>query len=179
MSAVRYIKAAIVCLTVSVLLIPIQAYGQNRYRVNVIKVSNAETKIRVSEVSVLDQLSTSYECIGFANDGDRVVNAVRFRFTYVDAARHVDGSDTLERRGPFRPGAVENVPKVVEGKRYEYGALERVPNCQHFRYPNDNIAYLIATVDRVEFADGAVWEDVNPPSASPVASPSPTAAASR
>ena len=143
------------------LLLPRQADGQNRYRVLIIPISNLNTKIRISHVQISTQAYVTYECVGFVNNSDRVVAAIRFRFTYVDANRHAAGFDPIERRGPFEPGAGEDVPQIVPGQMYERGALERFHNCQSFKFPNDNIAYLVATVDRVEFADGSVWEDVH------------------
>ncbi len=166
------------CLMATALLLPLQAHGQSRYRVRPIAAKNAATKIRISQVAILNHGADDFECIAFANGEDRVVNAIRFRFTYVDADRHVAGFDTLEFRGPFQPGATEDFPRFVSGKDDPYGELERARSCQHFRYPNDSVAFLVATVDRVEFADGTVWEDAIP-TATPVASTSPTAKPSR
>ncbi len=83
-----------------------------------------------------------YECVSFANVGDRRVTGIDFSFAYMDAQGRVIGNDARTRTGRFEPGAATN------------GRI--TSTCFPFiRKPH--LATVRAHVGSIAFADGTHW----------------------
>ncbi len=120
--------------------------------------------VEISNVVFTDRGYPQYECLSFANKGEKTIARVRFEYFFFDRARKLLRTDYLNREGPFEPGTQIDGPEA--GERPDYGKFQ---NCQPFVLPG-SAAIIAAGVDRIEYADGTTWASATAP---PDATPSP------
>lgn len=95
------------------------------------------------------------ECVTFRNRSPKTVTAIRFAFTYLDAAGKVKRVEPFLRLGSFAPAVV--VEGVRRGKPFKAtDDPEPQKNCRDFDWTGDPAENRIA-VTAVQFADGATW----------------------
>jgi hypothetical protein len=94
------------------------------------------------------------ECVTFWNRSARTVAAIRFAFSYFDAAGNPKTIQPLDRFGSFAPGV------VVEGVRRGHAPRnvdsETLKNCRTFLWSGETGVNRVA-VTAVEFADHSTW----------------------
>ncbi len=122
--------------------------------------------VEISNVVLTYSGYPQYECLSFANKGEKTIARMRFEYFFFDRARKLLRMDYLNREGPFEPGIEIDGPEP--GGQPDYGKYR---NCQAFTFPG-NAAIIAAAVDRIEYADGTTWTSATAP---PEATPSPLA----
>lgn len=121
-----------------------------------------------ANVEISDEVFTysgypEYECISFANKGQKTIAHVRFEFFFFDRGRKLLRTDYLNRDGPFEVGAQIDGPKA--GEQPDYGKYQ---NCQPYTLPG-NAAIIAVAVEGIEYADGTTWASATaPPEATPL-----------
>lgn len=120
--------------------------------------------VEISNLVLTDRGYPQYECLSFANKGEKTIARLRFEFFFFDRTRKLLRTDYLNRDGPFEVGADVEGPQP--GERPDYG---RYRNCQAFTFPG-NTVIIAAAVDRIEYADGTTWASATAP---PEATPTP------
>jgi hypothetical protein len=120
--------------------------------------------VEISDVVFTDRGYPQYECLSFANKGEKTIARLRFEYFFFDRARKLLRTDYLNREGPFE--AATEIDGPQPGERPDY---EKYQNCQPFTLPG-NAAITAAAVDRIEYADGTAWASAT---AAPEATPSP------
>jgi hypothetical protein len=136
-----------------------------------VDVTPADSPIKIVDATMytLDRAfdaSFVRECVTFWNRSPQTVTAIRFAFTYFDAAGKVKYFEPFFRLGSFAPGV------VVEGVRRGNAIkgtndLQPQSNCRKFGWLGDAAVNRVA-VTAVEFAGGATW-----PAGSPFPWPAP------
>ena len=109
-----------------------------------------------------------HECVSWVNRSTKTVVAIRFVFTYIDAAGVIRGVDPFDRRGSFPPGVpnegLSTVDQVQSPLRYRH----LWDNCRGYMFPREGIAVNRLSIERIEFEDGTSWQA---PAASPLPVP--------
>jgi hypothetical protein len=97
-------------------------------------------------------LGPPYECAAFTNVSQQVATEVEFRFSYVDTAGDVVGTDELTIGGKFSPGV------AIDGTAKECRPFKgQIDDALNFYYAGQHSA-LHGTVVRVKYADGTSWK---------------------
>jgi hypothetical protein len=94
------------------------------------------------------------QCVTFWNRSLKTVTAIRFSFSYLDAAGALKMIQPIDRFGPFAPGVV--VEGIRRGQATGRSAPESLKNCRSFLWAGEPGVNRVA-VTSVEFEDHSTW----------------------
>ena len=116
-----------------------------------------------------------HECVSWINRSTKTVVAIRFVFTYIDAAGVIRGVDPFDRRGSFPPGVANEGLSTIEQVQSPLRYRHLWDNCRGYMSPREGIAVNRLSIERIDFEDGTSWQPpaASPSPAGPLVSPAP------
>jgi hypothetical protein len=100
-------------------------------------------------------------CLSFTNSTKRVVQAIKFGFSFQDAFDTTVGSYSGDRVGEFEPGIAIEGPANLDIVGFG-NIVQKSQNCWVYPQHVASLSSVVVTVLKIRYGDGTIWVNQDP-----------------